>query len=220
MMLSKRMIVTIGMILILCPVMILGQSVYHEQRASLFELLPGDTADIIFLGNSITDGGNWSELFNNASVKNRGISADVTEGVLARLDVIVKHKPAKIFIMIGINDLANGASVIEIVQNYTKIIQVIRIDSPGTRCFIQSVLPVNPDMGKFSNHTNKSAEVSQLNWHLRRLATQNDCIFIDLYSEFLAGGGKLNPEYTNDGLHLTGAGYLKWRDLLLPYMTD
>lgn len=34
-------------------------STFYEQRASLFEVLPTDPQDIIFLGNSITNGCEW-----------------------------------------------------------------------------------------------------------------------------------------------------------------
>ena len=30
--------------------------------------------------------------------------------------------------------------------------------------------------------------------------------------------GKMNPQYTNDGLHLLGKGYLLWRDIVKPYV--
>lgn len=80
-------------------------STYYYQRASLFESLPVTSEDIIFIGNSITDGGEWHELFNNPHVKNRGISGDTTQGVFDRLDAIVNGQPAKIFLMIGINNV-------------------------------------------------------------------------------------------------------------------
>ena len=50
-----------------------AQSEYNRQRRSLFEVLPVYSSDIVFLGNSITDGCEWAELFNNRHVKNRGI---------------------------------------------------------------------------------------------------------------------------------------------------
>lgn len=52
---------------------------------------------LFFLGNSITNGCEWAELFQNKNVKNRGISGDICMGVYDRLDPIVKGKPAKIF---------------------------------------------------------------------------------------------------------------------------
>lgn len=41
-------------------------STFYYQRATLFEELPVTSKDIIFLGNSITNGGEWSELLNNS----------------------------------------------------------------------------------------------------------------------------------------------------------
>ena len=46
----------------------------YQRWRSLFEVLPVYSSDIVFLGNSITDGCEWAELFNNRHVKNRGIS--------------------------------------------------------------------------------------------------------------------------------------------------
>lgn len=44
-------------------------STFYEQRATLFEELPVTSRDIIFLGNSITNGCEWGELFQNTYVK-------------------------------------------------------------------------------------------------------------------------------------------------------
>jgi hypothetical protein len=38
---------------------------YYEQKKSIFELLPNDKDEIIFLGNSITEGCEWNELFGD-----------------------------------------------------------------------------------------------------------------------------------------------------------
>ena len=51
---------------------------FYYQRSTLFEKLPIDSDDIVFLGNSITNGCEWHELFNNPNIKNRGISSDVS----------------------------------------------------------------------------------------------------------------------------------------------
>lgn len=55
---------------------------FYYQRSTLFEKLPIDSDDIVFLGNSITNGCEWHELFNNPNIKNRGISSDVSMGGL------------------------------------------------------------------------------------------------------------------------------------------
>ena len=95
-------------------------STFYEQRATLFEELPVTSKDIIFLGNSITNGCEWAELFQNKNVKNRGISGDICMGVYDRLDPIVKGKPAKIFLLIGINDVSRGTSADKIISEISK----------------------------------------------------------------------------------------------------
>ena len=55
---------------------------HHEQKLSMFEAMPVRDSSIIILGNSIIEGANWSELFGNYRIINRGISADVTQGLL------------------------------------------------------------------------------------------------------------------------------------------
>lgn len=98
-------------------------STYYYQRASLFEQLPTSSDDILFIGNSITDGGEWSELFQNPHVKNRGISGDTTWRVYDRISVLLKGKPAQIFLMIGINNVPQGESPNNIASDIQQIIQ-------------------------------------------------------------------------------------------------
>jgi len=192
---------------------------YYEQKKSIFELLPNDKDEIIFLGNSITDGCEWNELFNDRRIKNRGISADVAEGVLLRLDEVTDSKPLKIFIMIGINDLAFGYSKNEILQNFKAIIKKIKNNSPETKTFIQSVLPINDTFGKFSAYDTLSGEIIKLNVELEKLAANFSLIYINLHDSFLLNN-RLNPKYTNDGLHLTGNGYMLWKKLIEQYIND
>lgn len=191
-------------------------STFYYQRTSLFQHLPSDTTDIVFLGNSITNGGEWVELFNNAKIKNRGISGDICEGVY---DPITKGKPDKIFLMIGVNDMARGTSIDSIAHATKKIIYKIQQESPKTVVFLQSVLPMNPDFGMFEGHTKRTSEVKSLNKQLSVVAEETNITYIDLYSYFiLPQTEKMNPEYTNDGLHLTGKGYLKWAEIVKPYV--
>jgi lysophospholipase L1-like esterase len=193
---------------------------YYYQKKSLFELLPNDENEIIFLGNSITDGSEWAELFRDPRIKNRGISADITDGVLERLDEVTESHPLQIFLMIGINDLSRGQSVQLILENYHKIINKIQRDSEDTQILIQSILPVNDNFAKFENHVNKSDLVIELNTKLKNICQEYGVIYIDLYSQFTDDNGKLDVKYTNDGLHLTGPGYLLWKSIIEDFIHD
>lgn len=193
-------------------------STYYYQRKTLFEKLPNSEHEIIFLGNSISDGCNWNELFDNPKIKNRGISGDVTDGVLDRLDEVTESKPAAIFIMIGVNDLARGRSVGYIVSNYQRILEKIILDSKGTKIYVQSVLPVNDEFQKFKNHVNKTKQILLLNEKLKKLSEQNGANYIDLFSLFAMENNMLDANYSNDGLHLTGEGYLLWKSVVEKYI--
>lgn len=196
-------------------------STYYYQRASLFEELPIHPEDIVFVGNSITDGCEWNELFDNPRVKNRGISGDICMGVYDRLDPILRGTPAKLFLLIGINNVSRGMSADTIISEIEMIIHKIRQESPKTKLYLQSVLPVNDCYGMFEGHTSRWQLVRQINDLLRPLAESEGAIYVDLYSHFVdEQTGKMDPRYTNDGLHLLGKGYLLWRDIVKPFIDE
>jgi len=190
------------------------KSTYYGQKTTLFRLLPDTKHEIIFLGNSITDIGEWAEIWNNHHVKNRGISGDNTFGVLARLDEVTSSKPDKVFIMIGINDIARNTPDSVIVSNYKKIIENIALSSPNTKIIVQSILPTNNGFTEFKNHQNKDQHIRWVNEAMMKYCNQHKISFVNLYPEFLDKNGKLNTDFTNDGLHLNGFGYLKWKAIL------
>ncbi len=186
------------------------RTTYYEQKRTLFERLPNTRNEIIFLGNSITDTAEWAELLGDKRVKNRGISGDNSFGVLARLDEVTASRPRKVFIMIGINDLARNIPDSLIVRNYRRIVAQLRSDSPRTRIYLQSVLPTNDSFPQFSRHQHKEVHIRVLNDSLRALAAQSGQVFVDLHPYLIDAAGKLDRRFTNDGLHLNGAGYDRW----------
>lgn len=198
-----------------------NHSTFYYQRVSLFEKLPSSNEDIIFLGNSITNGGEWVELLNDVKIKNRGISGDVCTGVLDRLHSITKGEPAKIFLLIGINDLARGTSPDSIVNKTGQIIEKIQSESPNSLVYVQSILPVNESFGMFNGHTQHKETIATINDKLENLTKIKGVEFIDIYSHFVTPGtNSLNPEYTNDGLHLMGEGYIRWTEIIKPYIYE
>lgn len=194
-------------------------STFYYQRATLFEVLPTSKSDIIFLGNSITNGGEWAELLGNPHAKNRGISGDTTQGVLDRLSTITKGKPSKIFLLIGTNDLSRGKSVDEVAKNVAKIVERVKRESPKTKLYVQSVFPVNPTFNKFLGHMNRQKDIAALNAKIKAVAARHGVTYIDVYKSLVTPSTDvMNPEYTNDGLHLLGKGYQKWVEVLKPYL--
>lgn len=187
---------------------------YYYHRKEHFESLPDTKGEIIFLGNSISDNCEWSELFENPNVKNRGIGGDDTDGVLERIDEVLSSSPKKVFILIGTNDLAYGKTVDHIIENYNKILDSISIKSPNTEIYIQSVLPVDEAV----HWTRKMSDIRLINESLVEICQERGIEYIDLFPLFVNSENKLNPEYSIDGLHLNAAGYLLWKDYIIDHV--
>lgn len=190
------------------------QNSYYEQKTSQFEVLRKRKSDILFVGNSLNDTAEWTEIWDDLRVKNRGISADNTFGVLARLGQMLEGAPAKIFLMIGINDLARGIPVEVIERNYEMILARISKDAPGTQVYVQSVLPTSIDFPELKGYQDKHEHIKRLNHSLRALSLDFNYIYVDLHSVFLDAKGQLSSKYTTDGLHLNMDGYLLWKSIL------
>ena len=187
-----------------------AQNEYWHQKVSLYELLPVGPDDIVFLGNSITDGGEFAELFADNRIKNRGISADVISGVMKRLHQVTDGKPAKIFLLIGINDVSHGLTVDQLAARYERLVKKIREQTPDTKLYIQSVMPINNDFNRYKNLKGREKVIPALNRRLQTIAAQNGAEYVDLTKTLESTPNKLNPKYTNDGLHLNGPGYRAW----------
>lgn len=194
---------------------------YWQQKATLYEILPASADDIIFFGNSITDGGEWAELFGMPNVKNRGISGDVVNGLRQRLDAIVKGKPAKVFIMIGINDISHGISADSIAADYARLVWELRRKSPATKVYLQSVLPVDNTFKRYKNMIGRDHLIAPVNDRIKQIADEEGCTYIDLWPLFLDNStGRLNRKYTNDGLHINGQGYMAWAEYIRRFVTE
>lgn len=193
-----------------------SRSTYWHQKQTLFESLPASPEDIVMLGNSITDGGEWAEILDNVHVRNRGISGDTTDGVLQRLGSITDGRPAKLFLMIGINDFAQGISGDSIALNIEQIICRIKAESPETEVYVQSILPISDEITLFPGHKAHLSQVAPTNAMIRAICERQGVTYVDLYSSFVTPDGKLDLKYSNDGLHLLGEGYKLWGSIIKP----
>jgi lysophospholipase L1-like esterase len=189
----------------------------YAVKVEQFRSYKDASSDYVFLGNSITAGTDWNELLGITNARNRGISGDNTFGVLERLDEVTSGKPARIFILIGINDIARNTPDSMIVNNYKRIIQRIKSESPSTKIYFQTILPVNNEFEK-RNHFNKDEHIAWINNELKKIGAAEKITVIDIHPHFLNADKKLDKKYTIEGLHLNAAGYTHWASLLKPYL--
>lgn len=186
---------------------------HYKVRRAFYEGLPNGKNEIVFLGNSITENGDWNELFKNKNIVNRGIGGDVCFGLLNRLDEVVASQPKIIFLMIGINDIGRSVPVDVIAAKVQEIIRRIHLKSPKTKLYLQSVLPINEAVIWYDYMKNKSEGIVLLNEQLKAVAVNENIGYLDLYSRFADENGQLLPGYTADGIHLSAEGYLRWREV-------
>ena len=183
-------------------------------KVDLFKSYPNATSDFIFLGNSITAGTDWNELLGIKNGRNRGISGDITFGVVERMQEVTEGKPAKVFILIGINDISRNIPDEVILTNYKRIVAAIKNQSPRTKIYFQTLMPVNNEFTQFKNHYNKDEHILWLNEQIKALAKKERFTVIDLHPHFLNADKKLDKKYTEEGLHLNAEGYKQWAKVL------
>ena len=197
---------------------------FYYNRIEEFKKHPIGFDKIVFLGNSITEaGGDWGEKFGIQNIVNRGISGDMTEGVLKRIDEIIHYKPIAVFLLIGINDIFN-ADLPErenitpeyVSNNILKISNNIVEGSPSTKVFIQTTLPINDEIytkekGWFPKHSVPLInQINDINGLLKKKCKNTSFRVLDLHSIFINENGLLNESYTTDGVHLNQNGYTTW----------
>lgn len=192
----------------------------YYQRATLFDVLGVDSTSIVFLGNSLTHGCEWHELFDMPNVKNRGINGDIIEGLHDRLSSVTDGRPAKIFLLCGVNDISHDLTADSIVTALGRLIGEIRQATPSTRLYVESLLPFDSRVGRYKAIDGKEDVVRQVNRLLEPVVKAAGATWIDVNPAFADSEGYLRSDLTNDGLHLLGPGYLIWRDLLMPYVKE
>jgi lysophospholipase L1-like esterase len=182
------------------------------QRLEQFHAEPLTRGRTVFLGNSITEMGDWKKLTGDSTVLNRGIGGDITFSLFKRLDEVIRHQPSRIFLLIGINDIGKDIPDAVIVENILRITTLLKDAIPGTKILVQSILPLNPEIPNFPQHYDKQEHVLNTNRLLSEACKRNGIDFINIHDLFTDGKGRLDERFTADGLHLKpgGEGYAKW----------
>lgn len=187
---------------------------HYAKRMATFKNEPVVAEKIMFLGNSITEGANWKKLLKDSTVINRGISGDITFGVLNRSDDVIKRKPSKLFVLIGINDLYKGIPDEVVLQNIFTFVRLIKSGSPKTQLFIQSILPVNTTFKNFPKNYDKEDHIITINAQLKKLSKHFGYTYVDLYNQFTNTNLQMEEKHSSDGLHLSTSGYVHWVEIL------
>ena len=207
------------LVALLCTATILfADAPFRNHRYDAFKVLPVNSEQIVFIGNSITNMNEWWEAFGDHNVVNRGVSGAITDEALENIEAIAAGKPKKVFIMMGTNDLGTAGicTTEHVMQNVTRMVERLQKVSPDTEIYIQSILP-SGHLG--SGGTRTPERLKATNTALKALCEERDITYIDLWDDLqdIATGAN---DFSYDKLHLTANAYKVWCDKIAPYVTD
>jgi len=169
-------------------------------------------SNIIFIGDSLTQWFDWEGRFPGHRVMNLGISGETVEGLLARRERILAtvDNPDFIFLMTGINNIANGQN--DILAPYSEFVRSLTTWYKKTKIVIQSILPVS--LTWVSNNI-----IKETNLRLREIAREYNADYLDVYSLFVdAKKNPLKGYLSEDGVHLANKGYKEWANVVERYL--
>ncbi len=98
--------------------------------------------------------------------------------------------------LIGINDIEHNIPDTLIVNNYRRIIRQIKAESPKTKIYFHTLLPVNNEFTQFKKHYNKDEHIVFVNTELKKIATEEKDHVDRSAPAFLDASNKLDKRYT------------------------
>lgn len=201
--------VFLALIACLAMTQVWADDAFRNHRYDSFQATPVTENSIVFVGNSITNMQPWAELFTAENVINRGNSGGFSWEILSNIQSFITRRPAKVFIMIGTNDMnVTGYTPEAVVANVRQAVKHIQKESPTTQVYIESVMAS-------TNGSRTIAKGETLNSQLQEMATEMGVTYVDYFeaTRNIAGGGM-----SYDNLHPHVTGVYAWTNAVAPYV--
>jgi lysophospholipase L1-like esterase len=194
------------------------QKLWLNKRTGWATDVEKDQGAVVFLGDSITQG--WGDdmggSFPGMKVANRGISGDTTRGVLIRLaEDVLSLNPRAVVLLIGTNDLEEGADPDTIAANVSLILKKLKEHNASIPVIVCKVFPSSESKKR------SAADIKKIN-QLYQGITSHDAniMLLETWMPFAnAEGDATLPEFP-DLLHPNKIGYAKWAAMLRPVLED
>lgn len=192
------------------------KNLWTQKRSAWAGRVEADQKALVFLGDSITQG--WGDdlggSFPGVKVANRGISGDTTRGMLIRLkDDVLALNPTGVVMLMGTNDLEEGAEPETIAGNFKLIIAELKKHNPNLPIVVCQVFPSSESKKRPADKIKKVNE-------LYAAAVKGDAqvTLIETWTLFANDKGDAKAEEFPDLLHPNQAGYTKWAAALRPIL--
>lgn len=191
---------------------------WQKRHASFNERAAQGDVDLVFIGDSITQGWEgggkdfWAKYYTPRKAMNLGISGDRTQHVLWRLQNgnIKGISPKAAIIMIGTNNYKDNTPQ-EIADGIHEIIRLLRKELPQMKILVLAIFPRAEK--KDSPDRIKLDEVNAL---VKKFAKGRKVEFLDIGAKFLDAEGNIPKEIMPDFLHPNTRGYEIWAEAIEP----
>jgi len=181
----------------------------YQSRLDYFRQFPA-VGDLVFVGDSLTEFGEWAEHFPEYRVANRGIGNDHTVGLGQRLDALGDLSRSTVILTIGVNDvLALKSTPSDIIARYKAIVAELKLRSKAV--VVQSTVPVTAPVDTAANSSFEEIDTAMQSF------CRDNCTYLDL-AVLRGQDGSLRSDMTIDGIHLNGTGYLAWAKVLREHL--
>jgi lysophospholipase L1-like esterase len=189
----------------------------HE---SFLERAKKGDVDLLFLGDSITQGWNnnevWKRHYEPRKSANFGIGGDRTEHVLWRIEngELEGISPKLVVLMIGTNNISANTPE-DIAEGVKAIVGKLREKLPKAKILLLGVFPRARD-DKKSTELPPSPIPGMINEKIAKLDDGSNVKYLDIGKSFLNEKGQIPKDVMPDFLHLSGKGYRAWADAIEP----
>jgi lysophospholipase L1-like esterase len=167
---------------------------------------------IVFYGDSLTQLCDLNQYYHYDNIYNCGICGITSDILLNFIDEgVIKYKPSKVVIMVGVNDLGNTlmSSPRQIALNIKEMCEIIHNNLPSCQIYVCGCIPCIEEYhgykyihkGIRSNDT-----IYMITKEINKLIQYNYVTFIDTYSLFI-NDKEVRKELYTDGLHINDEGY-------------
>ncbi|MDM1556967.1 SGNH/GDSL hydrolase family protein [Chryseobacterium indologenes] len=181
---------------------------YKDENTSI--LSSKKKVDVVFMGNSITEG--WvkshPEFFSENNYIGRGISGQTTSQMLLRFqNDVIALRPKLVIINAGTNDIAQNTGIYDPDFTFNNIKAMADIAQyNGIKVIIASVLPAAAFPWR-KEITDVPQKVDAMNNRLKQYASNNKLIFVDYNTVMRDTKGGMREGLSKDGIHPVVSGY-------------
>lgn len=180
----------------------------------------GDSIQVIFDGDSITDGwmkrgrATWDKRYAQYGAFDFGIGGDKTQHVLWRLSQgqAAGLNPKLIAVMIGTNNVSSCTPE-QIAAGIREIVTQYQGRCPDAVILLQAIFP----RGKLPSDPFRE-HIKQTNTLIAPLDDGEKVIFVDFGDKFLEPDGTISEGIMPDFLHLSEKGYEIWANAIQLYI--